>query len=136
MDEIADLTTPKFRDNKPKSVWVVDTWKTLQKLKYKRLDSNIIDSKIEDNKLMVVVKAKIETATRETIRKEIYYLVKDGNRWLIDEMIVTGKKVVKRIVRPGMMYNGKTGKVVPMPPEVREAWEAFEKETEVEKESD
>ncbi len=24
MDEIADYTTPQFRDNKPKSVWVVD----------------------------------------------------------------------------------------------------------------
>jgi len=133
MDEIADRTTPKFRDNKPKSVWVVDMWKALQKVKYKRLESNITDSKIVDNKFLVVVKAKIETATREIIQKEIYYLIKDGDRWFIDEMIVTDKKVVKRIVRPGMMYNGKAGKVVPM---TLEEWGAFKKETEVERESD
>ena len=133
MDEIVDLTTPKFRDNKPKAVWVTDTWKTLQKLKYKRLDSTIIDSKIEVDKVMVVVKAKIETETREIIQKEIYYLVKDEDRWFIDEMIVTDKKVVKRIVRPGMMFNGKTDKVVPITPE---EWESFKKETEVERESD
>ncbi len=41
MDEIAGYTTPGFRDNKPKSVWVVETWKTLNKLKYKGVDSSI-----------------------------------------------------------------------------------------------
>ena len=41
MVEIADYTTAGFRDYKPKSVWVVDTWKTLNKLKYKRLNSSV-----------------------------------------------------------------------------------------------
>ena len=41
MDEIADYTTTGFRDNKHKSVWVVETWKTLNKLKYKGVDSSI-----------------------------------------------------------------------------------------------
>lgn len=26
MDEAADVTTAKFRDDRPKSVWVVETW--------------------------------------------------------------------------------------------------------------
>jgi hypothetical protein len=42
MDEVADYTTPKFRDNKPKSVWVVYTWRILNKMKYERLNSSLI----------------------------------------------------------------------------------------------
>jgi len=76
MDEIADYTTPNFRDNKPKSVWVVETWKSLYKLKYERLNSSVIDTKVKGNRAVVVV-------------KEIYYLVKEGERWLIDELWVS-----------------------------------------------
>ena len=31
-DEAADYTTARFRQDKPKSVWVVETYKTLKKL--------------------------------------------------------------------------------------------------------
>ena len=41
MDEVAKYTTANFRDNKPKSVWVVDTWRTLHQLKYKKLNGDI-----------------------------------------------------------------------------------------------
>ncbi len=37
MDKIADYTTANFRDNKPKSVWVVDTWRALKKISCLRL---------------------------------------------------------------------------------------------------
>jgi len=93
MHEIAEYTTPNFRDNKPKSVWVVDTWKSLQKIQYERLNSSIIDSKIKDDKAVVIMEAKIKTACGALRQKEIYYLVKEGERWLIDELIVTDEEI-------------------------------------------
>jgi len=93
MDEIADYTTDKFRDKKPKSVWVVDTWKALNKLKYERLNSSVIDSKVKDDKAVVIIEARIKTAVGEVTQKEIYYLVKEGERWLIDELVVTDEEI-------------------------------------------
>jgi len=89
MDEIADYTTPKFRDNKPKSVWVVDTWKTLRKIKFQRLNYSVINTKLKGNKAIVILEATIKTVVGETTQKEIFYLVKEGKRWLIDELIIT-----------------------------------------------
>ena len=93
MDEIAEYTTPHFRDNKPKSVWVVDTWKALHQLKYQKLHSSIVDSKVSGDKAVVVTEAKIRTAAGEVTQKEIYYLVKQGERWLIDELQVTEEEM-------------------------------------------
>ena len=87
MDEIADYTTPNFRDNKPKSVWVVDTWRSLDKIKYERLNRPVIDSNVEGNKAVVVLEAKIKAVAGEVAQKEIYYLLKHGERWLIDELM-------------------------------------------------
>ena len=93
MDEIANYTTPKFRDNRPKSVWVVDTWKTLKEIKYKRLNSSVIDSKVKDDKAIVITEAKIKTVVGETTQKDIFYLVKEGQRWLINRLIVTDEEI-------------------------------------------
>ncbi len=93
MDTIADYTTPKFRDNKPKSVWVVDTWKILKKLKYERLNSSVIDSKVDNDKAIVVMDAKISTAATAATQKEVYYLVKEGDKWLIDDLIITDEEL-------------------------------------------
>jgi len=80
MDEIADYTTPKFRDNKPKSVWVVDTWKTLREIKFHRLNCSVIDTKVKGDKAVVITESKIRTVAGETTQKEIYYLVRIGER--------------------------------------------------------
>ena len=93
MDELADLTTIKFRDNKPKAVWIVDTWKTLKKIKYERLNSNVINSKVTENKAVFVIDAKIRTVGGDVNHKEIYYLVKEGEGWFIDELIVTDEEI-------------------------------------------
>ena len=55
MDEIADYTTPQFRDNKPKSVWVVETWKTLKDIQYERVNSSVISSQVKDDKAIVIM---------------------------------------------------------------------------------
>ena len=93
MDEIADYTTPRFRDNKPKSVWVVDTWKTLRKVKFQRLNYSVIDTKTKGDKAIIILEAKIRTVVGETAQKEIFYLVKEGDRWLIDELIITDEEI-------------------------------------------
>ena len=93
MDEIADYTTPSFRDNEPKSVWVVDTWKTLKDIQYERLNSSVIDSQVKGDKAVVILEAKIKTAAGEVSQKEIYYLLREGERWLIDELTVTDEEI-------------------------------------------
>ena len=93
MDEIANYTTPKFRDNKPKSVWVVDTWKTLKKIKYEKLNSSVIDTKVKGDRAVVITEGKIKTVVGETAQKEIFYLVKEGQRWLINRLIVTDEEI-------------------------------------------
>ena len=93
MDEIADYTTPSFRDNKPKSVWVMETWKTLQKIQYERLNSSVISSQLKGDKAIVILEAKIKTSAGEVSQKEVYYLVGEGERWLIDELVVTDEEI-------------------------------------------
>jgi len=93
MDEIADYTTPRFRDNKPKSVWVVDTWKTLNTMKYEKINSSVLDSKVKADKAVVIVNVKITTVGGDASQKEIFYLVKEGEIWLIDELVVTDEEI-------------------------------------------
>ena len=93
MDEIADYTTAAFRDNKPKSVWVVETWNTLKDIQYERVNSSVLDTKVKDDRAIVIMEAKIKTAAGEVTQKEIYYLVKEGERWLIDELVVTEEEI-------------------------------------------
>ena len=92
MDEIAELTTPRFRDGKLKSVWVVDTWKELTKIGYERLRYSVLESKVKGDRAVVVIDAKITTKAGETIQKEIFYLVKNDEKWLIDELLVTDEE--------------------------------------------
>ena len=94
MDVIAGYTTASFRANKPKSVWVVDVWRVLKKMKYKRLNSTVIDSRVKnDRKAVVIIEAKIEIANKETTQKEIYYLIQKGEKWLIDDLVVADGEI-------------------------------------------
>lgn len=93
MDETAKYTTEHFRDNRPKSVWIVDTWRTLRQIEYKRLHGSVIGSKIKGNRAAVILDARIGTAAGETNQKEIYYLIKEGQKWLIDRLQVTDEDV-------------------------------------------
>ena len=95
MDEIADHTTGRFRDDRPKSVWIADTWKALQDMKYRRVYGSVIDAKVKDNKAAVILDAKIATSVGETEQKEIYHLIKKGQRWLIDQLQVADESMSK-----------------------------------------
>ena len=89
MDVIAGYTTAKFRLNRPKSVWVVDVWQALKKMKYKRVSNAVVKSKVNGKKKTVIlVEAKIKINEKETTQKEIYYLIQAGKKWLIDDLVV------------------------------------------------
>ena len=92
MDEIKDLTTARFRKNRPGAVWVAKIWKVLDNLEYKRLSSVIIESKIEQNSALVVLESEIQTKSGKTLQKEIFYLIKEKGRWLINELVVANDK--------------------------------------------
>ena len=93
MDELADFTTPNFRDNKPKSVWVVDTWKSLKQIKYRKIRSTVIASKVKGNKAVVMVDATIVTKAVKTNQKELFFLIKEDGKWLINDLVVTDEDI-------------------------------------------
>jgi len=93
MEEVADVTTAEFRDNEPKSVWVAKKWKLLSSLEYAHIYSKVIDTKVKDDKAIVLVDAEITTKAADAKQKEVYTLVKNGGKWFIDDLIVADEKV-------------------------------------------
>jgi hypothetical protein len=95
MDEIGFYTTPNFRDNMPVTVWVNKTWNSLKKFGYDKIDFKLLDAEYNDLKdhAKVTAAAKIETEACAATQKEIYLLVKDGDYWLIDDLIITDEVV-------------------------------------------
>jgi hypothetical protein len=70
MDGIADYTTTSFRDNKPKSVRVMETWKTSKEIQYERVNSSVIDTIVEGDKAIVIVEGNIKTTAGGQFRKK------------------------------------------------------------------
>lgn len=93
MDESARWTTARFRDHRPRSVWVVDTWRQLQRLAYKRLQETVSVTETNETEAAVVLRTRIETLAGETRQKEIYYLIKEDDTWLIDALHVVDEDV-------------------------------------------
>ena len=67
MDEAADVTTAKFRDDKPKSVWVVETWKKSNAIEYAHKSSKVVATKVKDRKAVVLVDAEITTVAGDRL---------------------------------------------------------------------
>ena len=63
-------------------------------MKYKRLNSTVIDSRVKnDRKAVVIIEAKIEIANKETTKKEIYYLIQKGEKWFVDDLVVADGEI-------------------------------------------
>ena len=93
MDEIARSTTPHFRNNRPESVWVADTWRRLRQVAYRRLQEEIFSTKTDHDQAAVILEAKIGTCAGQTTQKEVYYLIKKNDAWLIDELEIVDENV-------------------------------------------
>lgn len=88
-------TTENFRDNKPIAVWTNKTWNDLNQFGYEKIAFKLL--KIEYNDLKthakIAIATKIKTGVGSAAQKERYLLIKEGDYWLIDELIVTDEKV-------------------------------------------
>jgi hypothetical protein len=95
MDEIGPYTTENFRDNLPITVWINKTWHQLNTFGYEKTAFKLLATEYNDLKTLVkiTVATKINSAAVSAAQKEIYLLIKEGDCWLIDELIVTDEKV-------------------------------------------
>ena len=93
MDEAAAITTMKFRGGVPGSMWVADVYPKLEHWEYKKIKTEVLTAKIDEDKAVVVAQAKISTAVGETVQKEVYYLIRSRGKWLIDELEVLEEDV-------------------------------------------
>lgn len=93
MDAAAEVVTENFRDDKPASVWVYDTWTSLDNLEYERLENEIVESAIEGDQAIVQVHTTIITVAGEVEQDELYHLIQQDDDWLIEDMRVTNEKV-------------------------------------------
>ena len=59
----------------------------------------MITSKVKDDRAVVIVEAKIKAAAVEATQKQIYYLVRVREQWLIDELIVTDEEADLNTIR-------------------------------------
>jgi hypothetical protein len=77
----------------------VDTWKTLKDIQYERVNSPMITSKVKDDRAVGIAEAKIKAAAVEATQRQIYYLVRVREQWLIDELIVTDEEAGLNTIR-------------------------------------
>lgn len=93
MDEIADYTTASFREDMPKTVWIVATWEELQEIEYKTVSYTVLDSRVQADAAVVICQVAIKTVAGDANQKSVFYLIRDGGKWLIDRLDVTDEEV-------------------------------------------
>jgi hypothetical protein len=95
MDEIGPYTTDNFRDKMPITVWINKTWNDLKKFGYEKTDFKLLKIDYNDlkNIAKIAVATKINTKVGSATQKEIFILIKEGDFWSIDDLIVTDEKV-------------------------------------------
>lgn len=99
MDEITDLTTARFRENRPGAVWVSQIWKALNELEYKRLSSVVSESEIEQDRARVILQSEVQTKAGKTKQTEIFQLIRKEGSWLIDKLVVAEDKTDLSLLR-------------------------------------
>ena len=93
MYKASELTTLNFRDGKAKQAWAAEYYRLLQSAKYKHLGGEIIEEKIQGDKAVVVLQAKIDTIAGSAKQKEFYLMKRINGQWLIDDIIVKEEEV-------------------------------------------
>ena len=63
-------------------------------MKYKRVGSVVVNSKVNGNKkALILVEAKIKINEKETTQKELYFLRRKAEKWLIDDLVIVDGKI-------------------------------------------
>jgi len=93
ISQLANYTTPYFRNYKPKELWVIETWEILSQLGYRHVVGTILDEKIKDNTAIIITSSSIETLAGETLQQEIYFFIKTSEGWKLDELLIEEETV-------------------------------------------
>lgn len=96
MDACADVTTANLRDDKPKAVWVYDTWKHLTRLGYRKEQSDVLQEKIDGETAVVMLQTRIYAIDAYSDQKELFTLIRVDGVWLIDDVQVGDEILEKR----------------------------------------
>ncbi len=88
MDQCGEIVTAKMRDDKPISVWVYDAWKALDRIKYRKEQSEVLKEEIDEMTAIVVLQARIYALDGYVDQKELYRLWKIDGEWFIDGIII------------------------------------------------
>lgn len=93
ISQLANYTTPYFRNYKPKELWVIETWEILTELGYRHVRGKVIEEKIKENTAIIITASRIETLAGETLQKEIYCFIKTSEGWKLDELLIEEETV-------------------------------------------
>jgi hypothetical protein len=91
MDELMDLTTAQFRQERPKTVWLIEAWDALKKIKYEKVEHEVVKSRILKDRAKIACKTRIKTQSADAQQVEIFSLIKANDIWLIDDLDVVNE---------------------------------------------
>ncbi|MEE8423461.1 MAG: hypothetical protein V3S49_02885 [Thermodesulfobacteriota bacterium] len=95
----SELTTLRLRNGRTKSAWAEETSAPLKQLGYKHLGGKVLGDTIKRGKTeaAVALRSTIDTIVGKTEQTEIYILVLEDGKWLIDELLVRDEVEIKEL---------------------------------------
>ncbi len=95
----SELTTLRLRNGRTKSAWAEETPAPLKQLGYKHLGGKVLGDTIKRGKTeaAVALRSTIDTIVGKTEQTEIYILVLEDGKWLIDELLVRDEVEIKEL---------------------------------------
>ncbi len=100
----SELTTLRLRDGRTKEAWTEETSIPLKQMEYKHLGGKVIGDTIKRGKTeaVVVLRSTIDSIVGKSEQTEIYILVLEDGKWLIDEVIVKDEVEIEELEERGM----------------------------------
>ena len=95
-DKAAEITTLKFREGKPKKQWADETYRMLKEIEFRYLENNVIKKQIKNNSAIFILQSLISTVAGKTLQKEYYYLIKENEKWLINDIAVGDEVIIEK----------------------------------------
>ena len=95
-DKANEITTLKFREGKQKKQWADETYRMLKEIEFRYLENNVIKKQIENNSAIFILQSLISTIAGKTLQKEYYYLIKENEKWLINDIAVGDEVIIER----------------------------------------
>ena len=102
----SEHTTLRLRDGRTKQAWAVETSIPLKQLGYKHLEGKVLGDTMRRGKTEagVALRSTIDSIVGKSEQTEIYILVLEDGKWLIDEIIVKDEKIEEKELEEGGMF--------------------------------